>query len=331
MENKKIEKKEESYDVFISYRRSNGFYMAKSIATWLKERKLKVFLDLDEATIGHFDERIEMALRNSKNVVLIMTEGCFDGCVVNGCANEDDWIANEIKIASEMNPPINIVPVKANGFKWPKEIHEQLPSYIKDLKRQERVSESISYIDAMVDRICQYLKNVKYNALRTTSTGTEFLQENILNNDDIFGVDIAFHTGELFRTDDRHSIVLDELKNKKINTRVLVNDETVLSPLKQALSVKSRGYKTFEEMIDFWRSISNDKSNNITVRVSPYLLMKRYYDVYSKVEGIMKLTFYTYGGQGTHHDLSQVFSSNHRYYDFFRKEFDYLWNEAKDI
>jgi len=35
--------------------------------------------------------------------------------------------------------------------------------------------------------------------------------------------------------------------------------------------------------------------------------MKRYYDVYSKVEGIMKLTFYTYGGQGSHHDLSQIF------------------------
>lgn len=315
------------YDVFISYRRSNGFYMAKSISTWLKERGLSVFLDMDEVDIGNYEDRIETALRQSKNIVLIMTKGCFDNCIVD----KEDWISKEIKIAGEMNPPINIIPVKSNNFSWPKEIHKQLPEQIRKLKRQERVSESIAYVDAMVDRICKYLRNVKYNAYIDHTSNSEFLKLNILENTSTNNVDMAFHSGEMFFRNDEYYNILDYIEKNNIKTRIIINDGKSLENMKVALTNGKREYESFESMIYKWKEKSDDINNNIKVKVLQFPLLKRYYSVSDSNNGIMKLSFYTYGGMGVQNDMSQTYVQSHRYYDFFKKEFEYLWNMAYDI
>ena len=117
---------------------------------------LKVFLDIGQATPGHFDERIESAIKNSKNIILLMTPDIF----YESKNNVNDWIVKELKIAKESK--VEIIPVAHRDFEWPKEYHEELDEVIQDVKMCEWVMESFNYLDAMVDKICEFMKDVKY-------------------------------------------------------------------------------------------------------------------------------------------------------------------------
>jgi hypothetical protein len=67
-----------SYDVFISYRRETGADFAQLLKLQLKERGLEVFLDVENLGTGDFSEALKSSLKNSKNVILVWTQGCMD-------------------------------------------------------------------------------------------------------------------------------------------------------------------------------------------------------------------------------------------------------------
>ena len=92
------------YDTFISYRRDNGFYIARLVRDQLEKRGISAFLDLEELRSGKFNEKLYEVIRNSKNFILILPSGALDRCV-----NEDDWVRKEVEHAIAQNK--NIVPI----------------------------------------------------------------------------------------------------------------------------------------------------------------------------------------------------------------------------
>ena len=55
--------KQKKYDVFISYRRSNGSHLASLLYLYLTNRNLKVFLDVESLEGGKFEDEISKSIR----------------------------------------------------------------------------------------------------------------------------------------------------------------------------------------------------------------------------------------------------------------------------
>lgn len=79
------------YDIFISYRRSNGAQYARILQLMLIQRGYRVFLDYDELKDGIFSEKIKAAIDEAPVFMLILTKDSMERC-----ANEDDTVRAEI-------------------------------------------------------------------------------------------------------------------------------------------------------------------------------------------------------------------------------------------
>lgn len=118
-----------TYDVFLSYRRFshgvNGVHIARSLQQELRAMGLNVFFDMEELTDGKFNEKLYVAIENSKNVIFLMTEGSLDRCV-----DEGDWVRNELEHVFKKG--INLIPVVPTGAKIA--FPENLPEKLAQLK-----------------------------------------------------------------------------------------------------------------------------------------------------------------------------------------------------
>lgn len=84
------------YDVFLSYRRSDGLEIAEALYRYLTSRGLRVFFDLCEMVDGdYFTTQIEKHLRSAPNYVLIASQDVFS------FRQGEDWVHREIEIALE--------------------------------------------------------------------------------------------------------------------------------------------------------------------------------------------------------------------------------------
>lgn len=63
----------EGFDVFISYRRSDGSAAAQLVKATLTSRNLKCFLDVDNLKGGDFEEDLRTNLSKARNIVCVMT------------------------------------------------------------------------------------------------------------------------------------------------------------------------------------------------------------------------------------------------------------------
>lgn len=82
------------YDIFISYRRTDGKDIARALKESLAARGYRVFLDYDALQDGVFDRRILDAIDAAPIYILLLTAHCLDRCV-----NENDWVRLELEHA----------------------------------------------------------------------------------------------------------------------------------------------------------------------------------------------------------------------------------------
>lgn len=120
------------YDIFISYRRDGGAQYARILQLMLIQRGYKVFLDYDELTDGVFSDKIKDAIREAPVFMLVLSKGAMQRC-----ANEGDWVRQEITLAIEQQK--HIVPVNPdNGFDgFPEDMPEGLKDYIGSHQHSE--------------------------------------------------------------------------------------------------------------------------------------------------------------------------------------------------
>ena len=102
----------EKYDVFISYRREGGEYLAGRIRDSLVERGYSVFLDVESLRSGRFNDKLLHIIEETPVFVLLCTPHSLDRCM-----NEGDWVRTELRHALECERLV--VPVITNGFEFP--------------------------------------------------------------------------------------------------------------------------------------------------------------------------------------------------------------------
>ena len=146
------------YDVFISYRRVGGKNYARTLKPELEKRGFRVFLDFDELKDGVFDKRIMDAISEAPIFLVILSKGALDRC-----ANDGDWVREEILYADKTNR--HIVPVEVD--KTFREFPENLPNEVKSVLGPHQFSQIDTEtllqesIDKMVrERIKPYVTNV---------------------------------------------------------------------------------------------------------------------------------------------------------------------------
>ena len=137
------------YDIFISYRRDGGAQYARILQLMLIQRGYKVFLDYDELTDGVFSDHIKAAIKEAPVFMIVLSDGSMARCV-----NDNDWVRQEILLASQLSK--HIVPVnpdnKFDGFP------EEIPEEIKTAAGSHQHSE-ISFGQALGATIDLMIKN----------------------------------------------------------------------------------------------------------------------------------------------------------------------------
>ena len=124
--------KENTYDVFISYRRQNGAVKAELTKDELVKRgfrESRMFFDTRSISSGDYLKTILNAIANSRNIIVIITKDCF-----KDPPTDSTWV-REIEYAIELHK--NIVPIFFDGINDLKA--EELPSCIQSLAFENAV------------------------------------------------------------------------------------------------------------------------------------------------------------------------------------------------
>lgn len=159
------------YDVFLSYRRSDGSDLAKDLYQKLQRAGLRVFFDQSEMVDGHyFDTQISTALKQAPNYILVATPEVFP---FRDEKQAPDWVKKEIELAFEQydqdrqNRSLNIL--KLPDTKLPAK--SCLPESLKNWDRPNRIQISWSLQPSELQRILKAVchvnrRNIWYAAHR---------------------------------------------------------------------------------------------------------------------------------------------------------------------
>jgi preprotein translocase subunit SecA len=138
--------KPERYDIFISYRRDTGQFLADKVCGSLRNRGFRPFMDFEEMRSGDFNDQIYETIENTPDFVLILSKDCLDRC-----RNDRDWL--RLEIGHALRTQRNIVPFMDRSFQMPSE--ESLPADIARVVRYQGVEADVkvwpSYMDILED------------------------------------------------------------------------------------------------------------------------------------------------------------------------------------
>jgi len=138
------------YDVFISYRRDGGEYLAHNLYERLKDKGYSVFQDIESLRAGNFNTALYDVIETCKDVVLIIPPNGLDRCF-----NDDDWVRNEISYALKLKK--NIIPIMMPGFSWP----EKLPDDINEIRNLNGITASTEYFNEFLEKLAGFLVSGK--------------------------------------------------------------------------------------------------------------------------------------------------------------------------
>lgn len=135
-------------DAFISYRRDGGFEFSARLHERLRALRYQSFFDIESMTSGKFNIQILDQIKKCQNFILVLSPNALDRC-----ANEGDWVRNEIKAALEYDK--NIILLFLPGFEFP----DNFPEEISDIKNYQGVHYTNWNFAQVVEKIISYLKD----------------------------------------------------------------------------------------------------------------------------------------------------------------------------
>lgn len=140
----------DQYDIFVSYRRKGGSEKAQLVKSEMQLRGVpdeRIFLDTHSLHEGDFVSKIKTAVGQSRNIVLIVSEGCFDE------VRETDFWYMEIKEALAQGKPI--IPVFFDGITSMDSL--PIPPELAVLKRMNAVAYQHEYAKAAFDKLATFI------------------------------------------------------------------------------------------------------------------------------------------------------------------------------
>jgi hypothetical protein len=136
----------ESFDVFVSYRKSTGRHLAALVYDSLSASNYRVYLDTRDLEGGPFDQALLQAIETTADFLIVLTAGCLDRC-----KNEEDWVRQEIRHA--LSTHRHIVGLMDEDFNFP----ENLPHEIAELTRHQAVRYSSDYSGESLRKLASFL------------------------------------------------------------------------------------------------------------------------------------------------------------------------------
>ena len=139
-----------AYDVFISYRRKGGSEKAQLVKSEIKQRGIeeeRIFLDTHSLHDGDFEEKIKVAIGQSRSVVVVISKGCFDE------VKETDFWYMEIREALLQKK--KVVPIFFDGITSFNAL--DVPVELKELVKKNAVTYQHEYADAAFDKLLTFI------------------------------------------------------------------------------------------------------------------------------------------------------------------------------
>lgn len=104
-------------EVFISYRRDGGEFIAKKLRDTLVKAHYHAFLDIEGLGSGNFNEHLLQAIDSCTDYILVLSKNSLDRCI-----NDDDWVRREIEYAHSKGK--HIITLVNKDFVFPESLPE---------------------------------------------------------------------------------------------------------------------------------------------------------------------------------------------------------------
>lgn len=220
----------------------------------------------------------------------------------------------------------NIIEVLVNHFCLPSEYLEMDYNNLKqiiilnlDKKLTSKSSNQTSKISSQKDTKTQF-------------ESKQFLQTCLEHKDDIESICMAFHSVCEFYDDRNVRLLLIDLYNSGVSIQVIANSDSAIKQI--ATTIKNHNlskYIGFNQNFSKWADRIS-KLNNLHFRVSEYPILRKIYIAKYK-DKTTKALFrdYVYGySQDDDSSLFTQLSDKEPSLAIFMREFDFLWNNAKE-
>ena len=310
------------YDAFISYRRSNGYGSAMVVLESLRKVGLECFVDLEYRRHGNFEEHLKDTILQTKNMILILSEGSLDTCW-----DEKDYVRKEILTAAGNG--VNIIPVTEPDFRWPEGFSENpaVPKEISGLKTEQWIVLYKNSKEYSIVEIILRMKNVFVidENTRKSALFVDRCAEYLGGGGESCRIDMAFHAGAEWITDSEKLEILNKYADRKTPIRILLNPTAAVGEICSHMAQPRRKYSGFEERIEAWGEYAGEFPGNVTVRVAMLPILHRSILVRNAEEGYANVRHYAYGKYVTKEDARYVFRPHDSEYRFYADEFDYMW------
>jgi len=140
---------ETSYDVYLTYPRTNGAELASLIKMQLEMRGLSVFSDSHQSR--YLNNQNLRIIEETKHFVLVLPPGGLDSCLVGNTGGEK----LRLEVIAALSSEANIVPVTDN-FQWPDQ--EELLPEVRAVSYFNCVRWVHDYQDACINKLERFLR-----------------------------------------------------------------------------------------------------------------------------------------------------------------------------
>lgn len=149
------------------------------------------------------------------------------------------------------------------------------------------------------------------------------------------GVDLAFYAGTLWLLTDERTEILNQLKEHNISCRIIINEESdIITSVHKHMKNKNKSYLSISDTIKLWYEQQEHLSEILHIKISPLPLLRNYChikNINDYERDAMRIFHYTYGNGNLNRDCIQILTNNSSKAEVFADEFEYLWNNSKDI
>jgi TIR domain len=129
-----------TYDIFLSYRRSDGSELARYLVEELTKRGFHVFLDSEGLGSGAWDTQLEQRIDECRDFVVVITKAYFDLTRIN---DPNDIVRKEV--ARALLNGSNVIPLLASTPPFP----DKLPKDIEEIQKRNGVKYFHEYAKAL--------------------------------------------------------------------------------------------------------------------------------------------------------------------------------------
>lgn len=149
------------------------------------------------------------------------------------------------------------------------------------------------------------------------------------------GIDLAFYAGTLWLLTDERTEILNQLNKYNIPCRIIINEESdIITSVHKHMKNKNKSYLSISDTIKLWYEQQENLSEILHIKISSIPLLRNYCHIKNANDSerdAMRIFHYTYGNGNLNRDCIQILTNNSSKAEVFADEFEYLWNNSKNI